>query len=308
MTEETRVATPMLIWPQQKEHEKKPLIRQQTHQLTQNNQRLTLTKVNQQKPHKAATKPINQQQKRLQTCQTNSINSLKCYYTNATSLNTEKLAELETICEVNNPHVIFISDTWFKETSSTSLTNYTLYRKDRVTHAGGFCIYVRDDLSSSQVYISESNKADHVWCIIEHNGNRLLLGCVYRPPPSNNYDSNSLTDSEIKKALQEAKKIIDRKNCSGIIVAGDFNHPQAKWYDDGSVSVVANDDSPCRAFIDLINDLTLNQCVTFPTFIMANGSCKNTLDLILCESYNRIHNVESGPPLGNTNQAHSDYI
>lgn len=42
--------------------------------------------------------------------------SLPCLYTNATSLNSAKLHELELICALEGTKVVFVSETWFSQT------------------------------------------------------------------------------------------------------------------------------------------------------------------------------------------------
>ena len=79
------------------------------------------------------------------------IFKLKCYYTNATSLNADKIAELELKACLEEYHLIFITETWFNETSVPSLKNYDLFRRDRGSNGGGVCIYVRKDLDSIEI-------------------------------------------------------------------------------------------------------------------------------------------------------------
>jgi len=69
-----------------------------------------------------------------------SFEGLKCWYTNACSLNEEKLDELRLVIAQSAPDIIFITETWFKpekwETYGTkqeeiNLEGYICFRKDR---------------------------------------------------------------------------------------------------------------------------------------------------------------------------------
>ena len=72
-------------------------------------------------------------------------------YTNATSLNGDKLRELSIISAQELPHLIMITEIWFDEHSAANLENYTLFRRDRGTRGGGVCIYVRRDLAATEI-------------------------------------------------------------------------------------------------------------------------------------------------------------
>jgi hypothetical protein len=51
------------------------------------------------------------------------IDKLKCFYTNPTSLNLSKLIELSTIIAIENPRLIFITENWFNSLSVPALKN-----------------------------------------------------------------------------------------------------------------------------------------------------------------------------------------
>ena len=70
--------------------------------------------------------------------------SLKCWYTNATSLNAEKLDELRVICADKEPDIIFITETWYDSLSIIHIKRYECFRKDRGDRTGGgVCIYAK---------------------------------------------------------------------------------------------------------------------------------------------------------------------
>jgi hypothetical protein len=79
------------------------------------------------------------------------IDKLKCFYTNPTSLNLSKLIELSTIIAIENPNLIFITETWFNSLSVPALKNYNLFRNDREGHGGGVAIYAHIELKISEI-------------------------------------------------------------------------------------------------------------------------------------------------------------
>ena len=62
------------------------------------------------------------------------MDKLKCFYTNATSLNFDQLSELSTYAASEDPHCVFITETWFTDTSIPQLDNYILFKHDRNGH------------------------------------------------------------------------------------------------------------------------------------------------------------------------------
>ena len=55
---------------------------------------------------------------------------LNCWYTNATSLNN-KMSIFKAEVAMDQPDVIFISETWFNDNSCPSLNGYNIFRRDR---------------------------------------------------------------------------------------------------------------------------------------------------------------------------------
>ena len=236
-----------------------------------------------------------------------SLDSLSCFYTNATSLNTSKLNELIALTTSKFFHIIFITETWFTQSSNTSLPNYQIFRQYRASHGGGVAVYTRSDLKTKQVNELYSQHSEQLWLELTLPNESLLLGCVYRPPISTRYhdgDSLEQTESEINMNLIKAKKLVDSKKFNGLLIAGDFNHPNISWGPDNYVELHGSSNSPASRFLDTLQDLTLIQHVTFPTFMQANATCKNILDYVITDSPESISNIINTAPLGCTDQGH----
>ena len=67
------------------------------------------------------------------------------------SLNTTKLHELIAITSMDKPHIIFITETWFTDTSNSIIPNYKVFKADRLKHGGGIAIYIRSDLRITEL-------------------------------------------------------------------------------------------------------------------------------------------------------------
>ena len=65
--------------------------------------------------------------------------------------------ELNVLSLVLNPHIIFITETWFTERSAPYFSNYDLFRRDRIDYHGGVAIFIRNDLPSSEIALDFSS-------------------------------------------------------------------------------------------------------------------------------------------------------
>lgn len=170
--------------------------------------------------------------------------------------------------------LIFVTETWFSETSIIEIPSFTsCFHADRAGGGGGgVAIYVHEDLEAvelSQNSLLAGLKEDNIeqiWCQMGRGSNSLLLGCIYRPPlkysssgdidplassrrTSEAVDKHIAAATAINSALVAAKRAVENKLFNGMIVLGDFNYPGIKWHIDGSASVQASKSrlsSPCR--------------------------------------------------------------
>ena len=83
---------------------------------------------------------------------------------------------------------------------------YKLYLRDRDSFHGIVCIYVREDVKSIEVLnLGEDKRGlEQVSCGISKDSDKVLVGCMYRPPAS---DSRVL--KELLKSIQRAKERVD---------------------------------------------------------------------------------------------------
>ena len=142
------------------------------------------------------------------------------FYTNATSLNN-KLSYLETLLAMEQPDAVFVSETWFKENSCPSFSNYTLHRRDRLglRSGGGVCIYIKKSINYYSYDLNEIDlgfsdpSIEVVWCFCLVNNEKLLLGCIYRPG-----DASIEANSEINNVFAKANELVKKGEFLGFLI------------------------------------------------------------------------------------------
>ena len=237
----------------------------------------------------------------------NAKTSLSCYYTNATSLNGDKLRELTLIAATEEPHVMCITETWFDEYSSAHIDNYKLFRRDRGSRGGGVAIYVRLDIETIELSDNEllnqfsDLDVEQIWQILRIGRQKILVGCIYR---SENNRQQGVIDRKINKIIKAARHSIDDRLHNALLITGDFNWRDIIWHQDGYIERTNACSRAKESFLGIIRNNFIHQRVTKPTFKRADGVFKNILDLVLTDVPLRIDEVFIGEPLGTANQDH----
>lgn len=246
--------------------------------------------------------------------------SLSCLYTNSTSLNPEKLAELSIRAQQKSAHIIFVAETWFNETSSINIDNYSVHCNNRnklidgkAKRGGGVAIYMHKSLDVSDIYdislrnLYEHKHSEQIWREVGTGTERILVGCIYRPPTYCKIDSLSASyaENEIISAIKTSSTAVRAKKYHGLILCGDFNYPKLKWDEFGNISCQSVYQPEGHEFAETVNNFYLHQHVFQATNFDSNFRPLNTLDLIITEDANRIDTVEHNSPLGPAIQSHS---
>jgi hypothetical protein len=213
-------------------------------------------------------------------------NSLKCIYTNATSL-VNKWNEFKATISAFDPDIIAVTETWFNQTSPVKLDGYEHYLLNRVeARGGGVIIYIKVCYESYEVKLTEAVDLEHVWCALRIESYRLLVGCIYRPPWS-----DRKVNISINEAISAASKLSNEGKYDNVLIMGDFNYSDIIWSNDGG-SFRGKGRQSSIEFVEAINNSYLNQFVLEPTF----GN--KILDLIIASDPICIFNVQNGPPIG----------
>ncbi|CAF0730152.1 unnamed protein product [Brachionus calyciflorus] len=208
------------------------------------------------------------------------------------------LFELELLTE--DPDIAVVTETWFRESSLVKVNGYSLFRKDRGNRGGGVAIYVKECLCPNEVCVPNLRDSfvENIWCSIQNGEDKLLVGCIYRPP-----NSSSLINTSINLLVQEASKLVSDRKYSSLVICGDFNFPSIKWSKNGCLEITPFDQES-STFVENLHDCFLNQMVNDHTFQSSDGTTTNTLDLILTSCQNRISDLKTKPVLGGTSKGH----
>jgi ribonuclease P/MRP protein subunit RPP40 len=219
-------------------------------------------------------------EKILKICVKNRLKVLCC---NARSVRN-KMDELKTIVKLEGIDIIGITESWANknDTALLCIDGFTLFRQDRISRkGGGVLIYIRDCLSCKEFNVSSNlNNIETVWVeIYDHQGRKLIVGNVYRPPNVCR-EQDELLCKLIKEACQ-AKEVI---------LMGDFNLPGINWENLES----SDEDS---LFVNTFQDCFLQQMVQEGT---REGAI---LDLVLSNNEDRLINIAVGEHLGDSDHS-----
>lgn len=129
------------------------------------------------------------------------------------------LSKLKDFISTHNPDIV--CETWLKPhnivTSMIDKKNYKLFREDRLLHAGGVGIYVRNSLECSVINIDKS--IEQLWIKFKIQKQLTVLGVVYNPHRALYHDFLS----SLHNSLLEVSYCTEH-----IIVIGDFNIDYSK--------------------------------------------------------------------------------
>ena len=118
-----------------------------------------------------------------------------------------------------------------------------------------------------------NDKVEQIWCSIEIGDERVLCGCFYRTGDSdNNYCK------EVIKSINTAKKLVDGKKYTGLIIGGDFNFPSIKWTDENMGFNTIDNYEPANLFLECLHENFLIQNIYKNTFQNYVNETTNVLD------------------------------
>ena len=145
-----------------------------------------------------------------------------------------------------------------------------MYRKDRYsrikTRGGGVLLYINNKFNAIQVEdLDDVNFPESLWCRLEFEKSKTLIGICYRPP-----DSTKINDDALISLLAKI-------SAKDVIIMGDFNYPKLNWKEE-----LLNNYCP---FGECLNDNFLHQMVN------ENTRGDNVLDLIITSNENIVDNL-----------------
>ncbi len=219
-------------------------------------------------------------------------NFVKLVLFNARSL-VNKLFDLQHMCaNTIIPDVVAVTETWLSSSHNDALLqpyidSYTIYRCDRDSRGGGAAIFVHDSLHSVHLCNVNAVGIESVWCKVslplEGSTISYILGCVYRAPTC-----HIAAFTDWFQSVQH--NVYSIFVSAPIIIMGDFNFPTINW----SVPNSTCNDVYDNLMLSCISQLGLTQCINMPTRLA------NTLDLVLTNVSDRLHDVSVLPPFSNS--------
>jgi exonuclease III len=214
--------------------------------------------------------------------------AINCYYTNCLSLRN-KLLEIKQLVIDKSPHIILLTETWLEEETDgeVSIEDYYVYRVDSARgRAGGVAMYLSNLLPSSLVTtLDPPKKIDTLWVSLAlRDGDKLLIGLVYRPPSSTQTDDQEL--------LENIKLTVSTNRHSHLLLVGDFNAPKVAWD-----HTLATDNGFSVGLTGLVHERNWTQHVQSPTRIRL-GQNPSLLDLVITNETHFVDKINHLPPLG----------
>lgn len=164
-----------------------------------------------------------------------------------------------------NPSIFCVSESWLTDSipsDHVAIPDYKTYRADRSTRGGGLLIYVHNGLKSVKIDLIPGLKYpgfEQLWVLITlPNKTKLVVAVVYRPK-----EVPVQCMSDLDMMIRHTQLNI----ADNTLITGDFN-----------IDVLPNA-TPCTAFSNLLNDLSLVQLIDKPTRITDNS--ESCIDLIV---------------------------
>src|SRR6516225_9550044 len=152
------------------------------------------------------------------------VENLSCIYFNARSI-VNKRDELALYLNEEDVDIIGITETWLNSSISDSevaIEGYNLYRKDRCSdvksRGGGVALYIGNDLTAVCCEeIADDRYKECIFCSVESNNKKTIVGVCYRPPNSTNLEDEGLYT------------VITKASSHQCVILGDFNYSELKW-------------------------------------------------------------------------------
>ena len=229
----------------------------------------------------------------------NSIQSIRCLYTNADVL-TNKMAELKLSIDTEAPHVIVVTEVIPKNRkdpvteSEVKIEGYQMWHnlEDQFSCSSqptrGVIVYTLIGLHVSAVEIEKEFEEAVLLSINLDKGDTMLLGALYRSPNSSTPNNDALCKL-IEKLGPESKY-------SHVLLVGDFNYKNIDWETCYSKGSSADDDK----FLQATQNAYLFQHVQTPTRARGQSNSPSLIDLVFTNEENMISNLKHLSPLGSS--------
>ena len=215
---------------------------------------------------------------------------MRCFYTNANSI-VNKMSEFRERVNTGVYDIIGITETWTNESindAELNIDGYNMYRKDRSKlRGGGLILYINSLLRAGvNEELTKCEFEESLWCNIELDRQRLLVGLCYRNPTS--------TADNNEKLLYMMDKAVLQAGTHHVLVMGDFNYPEINYECE---FVAAGDTDPSTLFFNKTQELCLFQHIYDATRVRQDQT-PSILDYVFTDQENLIDSVIYEAPLG----------
>ena len=173
-------------------------------------------------------------------------------HANARSL-FNKMSEFRILAKNSRSAVIGVSETWLDSShtdSSISIDGYTVIRRDRDGHAGGVCLYIREDIPYRTRLDLCNNDLEDLWVEILLPKSKPIYVCVcYR-------------NEQNKNLLKSLETSISNLRCDcDFLVLGDFN-----------ICLINSKSKLCKDYKSFLNLYNCKQLIDSPTRVTEKSS------------------------------------
>ena len=142
------------------------------------------------------------------------------FYTNCTSSNAWKLAELEAYIEIDKPNIICLTETWLDvhKQQIIKIDGFDSHFSNRKSELEAECVFSSStDLNATLLTTHTTKTLSAAWTLVQVKTHRpIIIGCIYHPP---NADHNTTLDS-----LEDTvAKLTPKYPTANLVITGDFN-------------------------------------------------------------------------------------
>jgi hypothetical protein len=167
------------------------------------------------------------------------------------------MSTLNAVASTFKPNIIAITETCFNYTSCTTLHGYNFFNKNRATNAGGVAIYVEEGIESFELTNIDlcTDEVEQIWCALRIRTEKILLGCIYRPPPKSGEDHATRLglESALLRSLSSAAGLVEQGEFDILCICGDFNFSKVSWDSDSIPSTpIRSASSPEALFMNTV--------------------------------------------------------
>ena len=181
--------------------------------------------------------------------------------------------------------LIGISETWatdFINDAEMNIDGYSIYRKDRKgSKGGGLILYISSRVRASiNEELMRSDFEESLWCNVEFNHQRILVGLCYRSPTS-----TVVNDDKLLHLMEKA--VLQIRSDHVLIMGEDFNYPAINYKDETAAASAAD---PASLFFNKTQEPCFFQHVTEFTRVRQHQA-PSVLDYVFTDEENLIDSI-----------------